>query len=138
MKYHTCASTQTSPELIQSQYLTRATWVHRNRCCGIDDSHGHGFLRATPPHCRCRLEIEAIPDQLLRTPSTYLSPTNTKILPQILRHTAMSSSTSTDPATCDPAPPKATYTTPEACFTSIQGTCSSQWVHLSKSGQQTE
>lgn len=32
----------------------------------------------------------------------------------------MSSSTSTDPATCGPAPPEATYTSPEACFTSIQ------------------
>ena len=32
----------------------------------------------------------------------------------------MSSSTSTNPTTCGPAPPEATYTTPEACFTSIQ------------------
>ncbi len=32
----------------------------------------------------------------------------------------MSSSTSTESATCGPAPPEATYTTPEACFTSIQ------------------
>ena len=32
----------------------------------------------------------------------------------------MSSSTSTDPPTCGPAPSKATYTSPEACFTLIQ------------------
>ncbi len=31
-----------------------------------------------------------------------------------------STSTSTDPTTCGPAPSEATYTTPEACFTSIQ------------------
>ena len=32
----------------------------------------------------------------------------------------MSSSTSTNPATCGPAPPEATYTSPEVCFTTIQ------------------
>src|SRR6266536_6486213 len=32
----------------------------------------------------------------------------------------MSSSTSTETTTCGPAPPEVTYTTPEACFTSIQ------------------